>query len=400
MTYKDKASCTEEPLIIRLFCGKWPVKMRHPMGLGNPVHLSCARVPARTRYALIRAWCTLCVHCTAGGWGEGAPHECRYTCLWSLCTRDLSHICTHLLALLNTYVGLFYVSAGGRMLHWVNVWIPESLRCIHFLIHTCLIIVAHTRTHTLRTHITTHILLRTHSTDTWWWQIGRRPYVTLNQRVDSEISRQSRWVRRVREKRFARHERPQVSRPRGPAHKVRSRWADQETRRRYLDVQVLFDVVWNDNASLSRRARVCCVWPVCVYLGVFGTPFFSLGALPVFWRVFYLWCFCVSCMCYVCSYRSMSFPHTRSTRWVRLVGSIKYQISHIHTYKNVHLCVYAYIYMYIYMNMHISLYICIYTHIHKHMYICTYIYVLYICIYMYCILSFPGPQLCLASEPG
>ena len=28
---------TKEPLIIGLFCGKWPIKMRHPMGLRHPV---------------------------------------------------------------------------------------------------------------------------------------------------------------------------------------------------------------------------------------------------------------------------------------------------------------------------------------------------------------------------
>ena len=48
MTYKDKASyestppCSslsaKEPLITGLFCGKWPIKIRHPMNLRHPVH--------------------------------------------------------------------------------------------------------------------------------------------------------------------------------------------------------------------------------------------------------------------------------------------------------------------------------------------------------------------------
>jgi len=37
----DALSCrsffAKEPLIIGLFCGKWPVKIRHPMGLRHPV---------------------------------------------------------------------------------------------------------------------------------------------------------------------------------------------------------------------------------------------------------------------------------------------------------------------------------------------------------------------------
>ena len=29
----------KEPLIIGLICGKWPIKIRHPMGLGHPVYV-------------------------------------------------------------------------------------------------------------------------------------------------------------------------------------------------------------------------------------------------------------------------------------------------------------------------------------------------------------------------
>ena len=40
-THKRALSCrsfvAKEPLIIGLFCGKWPGKIRHPMGLGHPV---------------------------------------------------------------------------------------------------------------------------------------------------------------------------------------------------------------------------------------------------------------------------------------------------------------------------------------------------------------------------
>ena len=36
----------KEPLLIRLFCGKWPVKERHPMGLRHPVFLF-----------VVRCWC-------------------------------------------------------------------------------------------------------------------------------------------------------------------------------------------------------------------------------------------------------------------------------------------------------------------------------------------------------
>jgi len=38
---QDALSCrsfsAKEPLIIGLFCGKWPIKIRHPMDLGHPV---------------------------------------------------------------------------------------------------------------------------------------------------------------------------------------------------------------------------------------------------------------------------------------------------------------------------------------------------------------------------
>ena len=43
----DAWSCrsfsAKEPLIIGLFCGKWPVKIRHPMGLRHPVYVCKAR---------------------------------------------------------------------------------------------------------------------------------------------------------------------------------------------------------------------------------------------------------------------------------------------------------------------------------------------------------------------
>jgi len=35
---------TKEPLIIGLFCGKSPIKIRHPIGLRNPVGVMCCRV--------------------------------------------------------------------------------------------------------------------------------------------------------------------------------------------------------------------------------------------------------------------------------------------------------------------------------------------------------------------
>ena len=54
MTHKDKASygswppyseqrlfCAKETLIIGLFCRKWPMKIRQPMGLRHPVHEWC-----------------------------------------------------------------------------------------------------------------------------------------------------------------------------------------------------------------------------------------------------------------------------------------------------------------------------------------------------------------------
>jgi len=45
---KDALSCrsflTREPLIIGLFCGKWPIQMRHPMGLRHPVRLALSYV--------------------------------------------------------------------------------------------------------------------------------------------------------------------------------------------------------------------------------------------------------------------------------------------------------------------------------------------------------------------
>ena len=34
----------KEPLILGLFCGKWPVQIRHPMGLCHPVHDVCVCV--------------------------------------------------------------------------------------------------------------------------------------------------------------------------------------------------------------------------------------------------------------------------------------------------------------------------------------------------------------------
>jgi len=39
MPYFYRLFFAKEPLIIRLFCGKWPVKIRHPVGLLHPSHV-------------------------------------------------------------------------------------------------------------------------------------------------------------------------------------------------------------------------------------------------------------------------------------------------------------------------------------------------------------------------
>jgi len=40
----------KEPLIIRLFCGKWPIKIRHPMHLRHPVHTFLLHFPVACTY--------------------------------------------------------------------------------------------------------------------------------------------------------------------------------------------------------------------------------------------------------------------------------------------------------------------------------------------------------------
>jgi len=50
----DALSCmsflAKEPLIIGLFCGKWPTKIRHPMTLRHPVRTSCVYWRSDTHY--------------------------------------------------------------------------------------------------------------------------------------------------------------------------------------------------------------------------------------------------------------------------------------------------------------------------------------------------------------
>jgi len=81
MTPKLQVSSAKEPLIIRLFCGKWPRKIRHPMHLCHLVlYDSCIRVPW-----LFWMWDLTLLHVWHGS----------FTCvpwLFNLCATQLSPV--------------------------------------------------------------------------------------------------------------------------------------------------------------------------------------------------------------------------------------------------------------------------------------------------------------------
>jgi len=88
----DALSCwsfsAKEPLITGLFCGKWPAKMRHPMGLRHPVDLSLLKTEISVYH--MYAW----YHCDCNTLQNTATH-CNTLQHTATHCNTLQHTATH-----------------------------------------------------------------------------------------------------------------------------------------------------------------------------------------------------------------------------------------------------------------------------------------------------------------
>jgi len=106
-------SCFEkEPLIIGLFCGKWPVKIRHPMALRHPVYTDstpldpckrCVWVCMCGTYIYHTGTCVQCL-CYTGICGWCTPGQGVCVTYWCVCERE--RVCTYCVLWLHVCIAL------------------------------------------------------------------------------------------------------------------------------------------------------------------------------------------------------------------------------------------------------------------------------------------------------
>jgi len=141
MPYLYRSFFAKEPLIIGHFCGKWPVKIRHPMG---GVHFSFHHMT----HSCVRHDSTMCVGHDSFVCVITLIHRCNMTrsYVWvvHVCVTRLIHMCdmTHWMShVMHTEIHTHSCNIHAILIHICVTWLIHI--CVTWLIHICVTWLIH-----------------------------------------------------------------------------------------------------------------------------------------------------------------------------------------------------------------------------------------------------------------